>query len=531
MPLWQPPEGVSGEVTTIVVTAAAPRGKKYKCAMAEAIRARPGLSVRPGQTSVRERLQGFTLGPFMESLDAIERDHRPLAMSDTLDAVERNPRMHDGLKKWTSDAVRRYLEVFNREDDTSGTRLRFVPKRWTYRVEVREPDVRGANAYEISAWGRCYESVDRRVRELRLIGIRACAEVRTDAEIAIAAFVVARATPDERLERVRVVAFTSDSDEQTTLFDDTPQRAVSAYEEHGRSVLAEIVDGHGYQPGTACLRCVFASQCPALPRANGLLGVDGAGRPRRSWSVTSARAYQACPARAHLRDLNLPTRRAIEHSDAARRGRAVHALLAARHTGRADAPCASDLGSDWRADGHELTADGLASGRQMVRHHAEVCPLRHLLAGARVRVEPRLTWEDEQAQVLVIAEPDLLYQDGDSWVWREVKTSAREHRGGMDLLSTYPQLALGVLVLARGELGGSRTRSRVELEVLRPSGVDMEVVDPFTPRVRQNAEAVIRDMVHGWRSDDLFVAQPTARQCARCEVASWCRAKDGAVAR
>ncbi|MCP2167123.1 PD-(D/E)XK nuclease family protein [Goodfellowiella coeruleoviolacea] len=528
---WQPPEGVSGAVTTIVVTAAAPRGKKYKCAMAEAIRARPGLRVRQGQASARERLQHFTLGPFMESLDAVERQYRPLAMSDVLCAVERNPRLHDGLKKWTSDAVRRYVEVFSREDDTPETRLRLVPKRWTYRVEVCEPGVRGAYAYEISAWGRCYESVDRRVRELRLIGIRADAEARADAEVAIAAFVAARATPDERLERVRVVAFTPDSDEPTTLFDDTPQRAVSAYEEHGRGVLAEIVDGHGYQPGTACLRCAFASRCPALPRANGLLGVDGSGRPRRTWSVTTGRAYQACPARAHLRGLNLPTSRAVEHSDASRRGRAIHALLAARHADRTSGPCVVDLGANWSAGGHELTVNELASGREMLRHHAEVCPLQHLPADAPVRVEPRLTWEDGQAQVLVIAEPDLLYRDGDSWVWREVKTSAREHRGGTDLLSTYPQLALGVLVLARGELGGSRARSRVELEVLRPGGVDLEVVDPFTPRVRQNAEAVIRDMVHRWRADDLFAAQPAVQHCTRCEVAAWCRAKDGAVVR
>jgi hypothetical protein len=326
-----------------------------------------------------------------------------------------------------------------------------------------------------------------------------------------------------------VIAFTPDSDMPVTLFDDTPQQAVSAYEEHGRAVLAEIVDGNGYQPGTACLRCAFAAECPALPRANGLLGVDGAGRPRRSWSVTSGRAYQACPARAHLRDLKLPTSRAIEHSDAARRGRAVHALLATRHTNRAHGSCDVEMGADWSADGHELTADDLVSSRQMLRHHAEVCPLRHLPAGARLRVEPRLTWEDEHAQVLVIAEPDLLYLDGDSWVWREVKTSAREHRGSADLLSTYPQLALGVLALARGELGGSRAHSRVELEVLRPGGVDLEVIDPFTPRVRQNAEAVIRDMVHRWRTDDLFAAEPSAHHCARCEVAAWCRAKDGVI--
>lgn len=159
-----------------------------------------------------------------------------------------------------------------------------------------------------------------------------------------------------------------------------------------------------------------------------------------------------------------------------------------------------------------------------MRHHAEVCPLQHVPSDGTVHVEPRLTWDDQQANVLVIAEPDLLYRDRDSWVWREVKTSGSDHRRGTDLLAEYPQLALAVVVLARGELGGTRARSRVELELLRPSGVDLKVIDPYTPTVRRHAEAVVRDLVLRWRADDEFLPRPGAR-CTRCEVAKWCRAK------
>jgi hypothetical protein len=181
------------------------------------------------------------------------------------------------------------------------------------------------------------------------------------------------------------------------------------------------------------------------------------------------------------------------------------------------------MGDEWMGDGFTLSPDDVDLGRRLTRHHAEVCPLQHTRLDREVRVEPQLTWEDRNANVLVVAEPDLLYRDHDSWVWREVKTSASDRPRANDLLAEYPQLALAILVLARGELGGSRTRSRAELEVLRPSGVDLHVIDPYTSSVRRNAETVVRDLVLRWRADDEFLPRPGSR-CTRCEVATWCRA-------
>ncbi|WKU03978.1 PD-(D/E)XK nuclease family protein [Micromonospora sp. HUAS LYJ1] len=515
MSTWRPPEGVADRVTTIAVSAAAPRAQKYKCPMAEALKARPSLRLRSGPRRY-EKLEHFTLGPFMTALDQVERGFR--SVEGALDDVERNARLHDGLKTWTAHAVRDYLRAFP-VHPLNRSPLRLVPQRWTYEREIRR------TRYRISAWGRCYQSVDGRTREIRMINIRSRSSTRSDAEVAVAAFVLACADQEAGsppVEHVRVVNYSVEDGRVCTLFDGAPADATLAYEKHGRAALTEVAGGQEYRPGGACVKCDFATRCPALARAPGLLGVDGEGRPRRQWSVTSGRAYRECPARAHLRELRLPTDAQVERGGPAQRGRAVHALLADHH--RTGHRCSPAIGDRWTGDDFGLSPDDIGLGRRLVRHHAEVCPLQHTQFDRDVRVEPQLTWDDQNANVLVVVEPDLLYRDHDSWVWREVKTSSSDGRRANELLTEYPQLALAVLVLARGELGGSRTRSRVELEVLRPSGVDLYVIDPYTPSVRRNAETVVRDLVLRWRADDEFLPRPGDR-CTRCEVASWCRAK------
>jgi hypothetical protein len=128
-----------------------------------------------------------------------------------------------------------------------------------------------------------------------------------------------------------------------------------------------------------------------------------------------------------------------------------------------------------------------------------------------VRVEPSLTFHDEDADVIV-------------------KTRLREKRWSADLLEGNPQLALAVLLVGRGELGGSRSRARVELEVLHPGGADLEIIDPFTPSVKKTAELVLKDYVRDWHADNRAAPRP-GRECTRCEVSRWCtaRAVDGAT--
>lgn len=66
--------------------------------------------------------------------------------------------------------------------------------------------------------------------------------------------------------------------------------------------------------------------------------------------------------------------------------------------------------------------------------------------------EHRLTVHDPDAGVVVIAKTDLLYQDSDGWVLRETKTT--RHADDENLLVSYPQVALGIVLLAEGIPGG-----------------------------------------------------------------------------
>ena len=71
-----------------------------------------------------------------------------------------------------------------------------------------------------------------------------------------------------------------------------------------------------------------------------------------------------------------------------------------------------------------------------------------------VRVEPLLTVHDTAANVIVTARPDVLYVEDGSWVWRETKSMTRPPRPGTDLLEEFPQLALGMIMLAETLLEG-----------------------------------------------------------------------------
>ncbi|WP_433270878.1 PD-(D/E)XK nuclease family protein [Actinosynnema sp. CS-041913] len=473
-----------------------------------------------------EILEHFTNGPFMDVLDLVE--HTGLTIADATARVEarRQTRgvLHDGLRRWTEHAVTGYLAAFSEDLD-----MRPVRRRWMYDVPLATPDGRGAKRYQITVWGRCYTSADGRLRELRLVVNRVRARARTEAEIAVAALVLASAGADVLPEYVRIRQFGILEGEFDTLFDGSRQAALDLYRVAGRAALAEIVDGKRggpdhvpYRPGTACVDCPFSAVCPALVRVPGLLGVDSPDRPRRSWSPTTARSYSTCPARQHMRTHRLPVDGALEHSPAAERGRAVHSYLEAKHSGLNASPCSPHVPRDWVPDGYDLSEADRELGAQLVRQHSEVCALSIASGKGAVRVEPDLVYEDASANVVVLVKPDLLYREGQEWIWREVKTSAWERRQAPDWFTTYPQLALAVVLAARGELGA---RGRVELEVLRPKGVELVTFDPYTPQVRGAAEQAVHEHVRLWRADDLFAAEP-GKHCGTCEVSRWCSFRD-----
>jgi hypothetical protein len=518
---WLPPEALFGDSTVIRVSLGILGPQRYRCPARDAMAARPNLGTPVRARRKREVLESFTAGPFMSAIDLIE--DRRFTVDQALGEVSEQPArpIHDGVLQWTAHAVRAYVSAF---PDDPERPMRPVRSRWAYRRLLSAPDERGARRYEINVWGRCYVSADGGTRELRLIANRLNARARADAEIAVAALVVARGDPGPAPQRLRIVQFGILEGTAETLFDDTVAAADEMYRLHGRRALGTIVDSNDYRPGAVCADCPYAGVCPVLPREPGLLSVADHSRPRRSWSATNARSYRACPAREHLRQQRLPVDATIERSAAAERGRAVHAFLERRHAPGSRGRCDQHIPSDWVPGSHDLTDGDRDLGARLLRHHAEVCPLRH---ATEVQIEPDLVFDDTDADVVVLAKPDLLYRERGAWVWREVKTSASNRRRSTDVLTEYPQLALGVLLIARGALGPGR--GRVELEVLRPGGVDLTMLDPFTDGVRERAGRVLLEHVRAWHADDRFTAVP-GEECRRCEVSRWCSAKAGAAA-
>ncbi|MEV5543617.1 PD-(D/E)XK nuclease family protein [Saccharopolyspora shandongensis] len=472
----------------------------------------------PGPVKKPE-LVDFALQPVMEALDSVERDGElPADVLADLGSGGRFGPIHRGVRRWAVHATRNYLAAYPPGGtDSDGISWAPVIPGWMYRRRFIPPDRRGIGNYRIRVWGRCYRSLDGRVHEIRVPTYSSAGRERTKAEEAVAAFIVASAGADVETVRVREF-YCLEGKAGHLLYEGSPAEVVDFHREVGAPALASVVNSTEYRPGDPCVKCRYRVGCRGLPAAPGLLGIEDRRRPRRTWSVSNGRYYRACPAKDHLRRSRLPTAWKLERSAAAERGRSIHDHLHVRHRHWPGVPCAPDEEPMWTSepDGAELDAALL-----MLRQHAEVCPLRGLPTGAEIRYEPSLAFDDTNADVVVKVEPDLLYTDRGSWVWREVKTTRAASSRGFDSLESLPQIALAVLVLGRQLLGGDRRQSRVELEVLRPNGVDLRQFDPFSRELQQEARDVIRRLVTDWHRDEEFAPRP-GPECARCEVRRWC---------
>lgn len=498
------PQGISGNPQKVVVSVASVGSTDFRCPMAEALKARHGLrptDERPKPTTLND----FPLGPFMTALDLVEFGGvEPAVAVRRALAPARGSRNHDGLADWTRHAVAGYLDAFEGDEATP------VRTPWKQVVRLAAPDPRGVRHYEINAWGRRFRSAGG-VNELRLIGFRNGR--RGTGELAVAGFVAASGDPAP--ERIRIREFSCLTGQAELLYDRTRAETLDHYREHGRDALKNAVDGDEYRPGESCVACRFRSVCPARAETPGVLGIADRTRPRRTWSVSNARKYRGCPARDHLGRLRLPKAAAFEHGPAAERGRAVHAYVEHRH--RSGAVCVPDVPESW--PDRALPVDEIAAGTAMLRHHAEVCPLS--LAPTELRIEPNLVFDDTAAEVVVIAKPDLLYRDGDSLVWRELKTTRTDPDRLYRTLSTIPQLALAIVLLGKNAIRDAGPNPRVELELLHPDGNDLRIYDVRDPATRAEAEAVVTSLAAPWHGDDEFPARPGA-DCRTCEVVRWC---------
>ncbi|UNO39414.1 PD-(D/E)XK nuclease family protein [Streptomyces sp. MST-110588] len=469
----------------------------------------------------------------MATLDAIEFEG--LSVREALARLARDRRCLPAHQRWAAEAVGRYLQM--REQYEAARRVegrpatRPVKHQWSVIAKRDQADERGARRYERTAWGRRYASEDGSERELWLLSVNTLRTDRSEAEKAEAACVLARGVPVQsafgdihrpladapRLPRqVRVVGFGCGDGSHGILEDMSAEQAEQAYADRAREVLGRAVDSRSTRPGSSCVRCEALTGCTAVIRAPGILGVPAPRhfRKRRSLSTTDLRVHAVCPARYHLtRTLRLKPD--AEESEAIRRGRAVDTWLNEQHVHGScfHAPLPSALPG--------LSADAEAQALSMLAEHQSCCPLRSLPAGARVRVQPRLTVHDPELDVVLIADPDLLYAQGGGWVWHETKTASRRPWEGASLLQSYPQLAVAVLMIEAGALESDPRRCRIDLEVLHGQGPWYGEVDPADPGTLDEARRVVAELAASWVSDETYPARP-GRHCAECEVRSCC---------
>jgi len=540
---WCPPPGMNGNASLVRVSSRAARADERACPASASAKARPGVWPRGRANTRRPTRPEFALGPFMAALDLIE--HRKVSPEAALERASAEPgrlQAHPGLVEWTRDAVRRYLAAAPRMARIAdGAALEPTAHEWVYRWSGAAPGGEPA-VYEITAWGRRYRSPDGSIRELRLPRLTSAGTRERDpAEVAVAGYVAALGVPAERpqrwsdpfraracpdrVARVRIVEYGCADGSLQVLFDGAPAEAEAAFRDLGSPRLREAVSGTAERPSEGCADCKLIAACRTLPRVPGLLGILGAGQPLRTWSVTNGRDYVICPAKDHLRRLHLPRTR--EYDQAARRGKAVHARIEELHRWHPPQPCTEhDLRADleqWQEE-WELDAEQARLGAHQLAWHLPVCPLAPGTHVGQVRPEPTLAVYDPLADVIVLAKPDLLYQDRGAWVWRETKTGGRTRVRDTDVLGKYPQAALATVLLAAEVLGGERGGSRVELEILRPDGPDIHLVDPRDPVAVGRAREVVRDLAEAWHGDLLLDPRP-GPWCADCEVARWCAAR------
>ncbi|MBE1537081.1 PD-(D/E)XK nuclease family protein [Actinomadura algeriensis] len=513
------------------------------CPRYRALKARPARSRANGRHRKARSRETYGLGPLGKVLDLVEFDGLDVEAALTRWRNGRGRDTHPALVRWTEHAVGRYLDSLVAPTDGTGKGLALQPVSRTWARRPDRPLGGLPEPHEEIVYGRRYAGDG--VRELRFTRFREVKDrERDEAEIALAAAVLAAGGPVlsdpwssgplligryERPERVRVIEVGCLDGSSRELFDDVPDTAFAAYEEHARERVLEVATGEALHPGPDCGRCPIVASCPAVPSVPGLLGVDDDTGPRRIWSVTTSRRYGQCAPIPYFHDLNLPRDTVKEESESTARGRLVHAEIEARHDRvplracAADDPVTGSAESDADKPTIKSGTDGLETRlrHQMLGDHSLVCPMRHVGFDADVEFVPehQVVVHDPSADVVVIAKVDLLYRIGGIWRLRETKTNRRVYEG--DLLKRYEQIALAVLLSAEGALPSGSGGCRVELERLTATGPILTEFDVNEPEPVRAAREVVRSSVAGWHSDETLATSP-GKACRGCGFSRWC---------
>lgn len=471
---------------------------------------------------------------------------------------------HEGLLTWTRHAARAYLDALAWEERRDGRQRTPVTDPWVHQY-LPGGDKGSERPSELCAWGRRYtfRGGQEIVRELRIPVLGPLDVRRGDrtAKTAVEAFVLATGAPVDsdalasapgrylggapfplrhpdgrspettlRPRRVRIVEVSCLDSSTSLLHEGDTSEAKRFYTAEGRPKLRTILHADTRVPGSDCVSCKVRPSCTALPGVQGLLGVPGKPLPRRSWSVTTGRYFQDCPAKAHFRELRLPTKADVEHPPPVRQGHAVHAWLQRLHEREPLRPCtANDLPEDpasWSGGQWFLEGGEARRAAEMLAGHIEVCPLKDVSPITDARMEQTLAADDSEADVVVLAKADMLYRRNGSLVYREFKTTGSDAPvGSRRLMSRHPQLALAVHFFAHRVIEPGPV-STVELETLTPNGPDVRVIDPRSAQAQARAAEVVHGLTDRWLEEARYLPTPGPEVCGRCPYQRWCPSAD-----
>jgi hypothetical protein len=515
---------------------------------------RPLLVADPPGPYRPDPLQEFPFGPLFAGLDLWEHENWPVErVIEELHTTRgqfrgSDAQAHPALLAWTADALARFVSAREREQAVAAEaglpRTMPVRQPWTWRTHrAAIPDPRGVRQYEHTIWGRTYASADGTVRELWLPSLGRAKTSRPDAELAAVAQVMVQGVPTPRTrvrtpppdtatplvsppQLVRVFDFGCADGHVKPLLSAGPAEARQRFEDHAAPAFRSAATGTGASPGESCVECKAVSGCAELKRTPGLWGGSPPerARKRRSLSAWDLRLYGACPAQYHLvRRLHLDDLSGEDRT--ARRGRVVDAWLDTVHAERPVRGCrdreAPDAATVRARTGVDEESAHEAAG--MLAGHRLLCPLDGLGDDEQILVQHRVTAYVPELDVVVLAVPDLVYTHRGRWIWRETKTSVRPLKESASLLHTYPQLALGVLLIHAGALGGDPGRSLVELEHLREGRGHsrLERVDPGLAETVDEARDVIAEFAQPLLADTTYEPR-TGRHCHDCQARTWC---------
>jgi len=534
MVVWNAPAGLVGDARLWRVRPYDVRQGEQTCPQRRAVGLRPALRLESGVPATRQVGATTALG---KVLDHIEHDG--LTVEEALEHWQRYadrppPPM---LVGWLAKAVRHYFAASAEIVWAEKLPVELVPvsRNWGRRRRFDAGDGEEVVHEEVVS-GRRFEGDG--VRELRLLRTRSVRDrARDEAEIALMAGVVASAAvvlsgmwdkrplalrPVPTPHRVRVVEIGCSDGSHNVLFEGTAQEAHERYRKDAESAVIAAASGTEYLPGADCGGCDLIGQCPAVPVRPGLLGVDGSGLPRRSWSLSSGRSFDDCPARLVAERLFLPRERTAEDSDHTRRGQAVHAWLEDLHRRVPARACAADEApstpDEWSAGRWTVSGEQAGLGAQMIADHALVCALRGPAGYVEAHPERPVVVFDPKANVVVVAKTDLLYRAGEVWRVRETKTVSVLDES--DLMIQFPQLALAVVLSVEGGVRAGE-RVRVELERLSASGPVVAELDIEDPEIVAAARSVVRTRVEAWHASPSLTAKP-GKVCETCPFNKWC---------